>query len=212
MLKDECTILFDLDGTLIDSFYIYHEAVNHVLSQFGISCTYEEASEHAGLHGEGLYTIFLKKHGKYNALNAPMLKRMFDTKFSALLNGVTLPKESIDTIIELEKRGHKMAICTGAPRILIDTVLPYHIKPLFGSIISCEDVTNMKPDPETFLKAAIEMNIPPSNCIVVGDGKYDLIGASQAGMPFILVRNEYNTEINEGYIHEINNVSEIIQS
>ena len=211
MLNSEFVILFDLDGTLIDSFYIYNISVNHVLSRFGISCTYEEANAHAGLHGEGLYTIFLKKYGKYNPADRTMLKEMFDNKFSELLKGVTLPKESIDTITELHKRGHKMAICTGAPRTLIDTVIPEHIKRMFGSIISCEDVTNMKPDPETFLKAAHEINVTPSKCVVVGDGKYDLIGAARAGMQFILIRNKYNAEIEDGYIREITNVSELTQ-
>ena len=208
-MTNKHAILFDLDGTLIDSFYIYNEAVNHVLSRFGISCTYEEASEHAGMFGEELYTLFLKQHGKYNISDKAKLKKIFDDKFSKLLRNINIPQDSIDTIVKLNDANHKMAICTGAPRVMIDAAIPHHIQQMFGSIITCEDVTNGKPHPETFLKASSELDTPPQRCIVVGDGKYDMIGASRANMTFILLRNEYNTEINSRFIHEINTITEL---
>jgi len=203
-------VLFDLDGTLIESFHIYHAAVNDVLSLFDISCTYDELFVHAGAPGEELYTYFLKKHGKYDISMKDELKNKFDTKFLELLPGVSFPQKSSDVITELKSRGHTMAICTGASREFVNAVFPVDILHLFSSIVTCDDVSACKPDPETFLKASDDIETHPSNCVVVGDGTNDLVGAARAGMRFILVRNVHNTSISEGYTAQIDDITELL--
>ncbi len=103
-----------------------------------------------------------------------------------------------------------MAICTGASRDLVNAVFPVDILHLFSSIVTCDDVSACKPDPETFLKAADDIGMHPSNCVVVGDGVNDLVGAARAGMKFILVRNAHNTSVSEGYIEQIDDITELV--
>ena len=138
------------------------------------------------------------------------LKKRFDKKFSELLPGVSFPQKSSDVITELKSRGHTMAICTGASRELVNTVLPTETLNLLSSIVTCDDVSVCKPDPETFLKAADEIGAHPLNCVVVGDGVNDLLGAARAGMRFILVRNEHNVGISEGYMDQIDDITELV--
>jgi len=188
-------VLFDLDGTLIDSFQIYHSSVNHILSSFGAGCTIDELMEHAGAPGEELYTHFLKKEGKYDPSIKEELKKEFDAKFLELLQDVAFPKKSSEVIIELKKKGYVLAICTGASRSFVRAMLPENISSLFSSIVTCDDVSMCKPDPETFIKASDDIGVSPTNCTVVGDGMNDLIGAKSAGMEFIMVRSLITAEL-----------------
>jgi beta-phosphoglucomutase len=208
--NDKYAVLFDLDGTLIDSLHIYYVAVNDVLSLFGISCTYDEMFAHAGVPGEELYTHFLKKCGKYDLSMKGELKTRFDTTFLELLHDVSFPKKSADVITELKTRGYTIALCTGATRNSVNAMLPEDVSHLFSSIVTCDDVSACKPNPETFLKAADDIGIHPSNCVVVGDGMNDLVGASMAGMKFVLVRNAHNTGISEGYTEQIDDITELV--
>lgn len=203
-------VLFDLDGTLIDSFYVYHVAVNHVLSPFGLSCTYDELFKLAGMPGEELYTHFLKKHGKYDFSMKEELKKRFDEKLFEMLREVKFPEKSVDVIIKLKSKGYTMAICTGASRDFVNVVVPDAVQQLLSSIVTCDDVSLCKPDPETFLKAADDIGMDPTNCIVVGDGMNDLIGATRAGMGFVLLRNSRNINIYKGYIKCIDDITDIV--
>lgn len=187
-------ILFDLDGTLIDSFHIYHAAVNHILSFFDVRCTIDELMIHAGKPGEELYTYFLKKEGVYDHSMKEKLKKEFENKFLELLQNTSFPKESAEVIIELKNEGYILALCTGASRSFTQAMLPENISLLFSSIVTCDDVLMYKPNPETFLKASDDIGIPPINCTVVGDGMNDRIGAENAGMKFVLINENFGLE------------------
>ena len=209
-MRNKYAALFDLDGTLIDSLHIYYIAVSHVLSSFGVSYTYEEMFKFAGYSGEEIYTHFLKKHDKYDPSDKAKLMEMFENKFYDELETVSFPKESVCTMFAIMCMGYKIAICTGASRRFVDIIVPKVVIDNVHSLVTCDDVKIGKPHPETFLRAADEVGVHPSNCIVVGDSINDLKGAERAGMRFVLVRNKYNTDINEGYVREINSIEEFI--
>jgi HAD superfamily hydrolase (TIGR01509 family) len=210
MIRTEHAALLDLDGTLVDSLHVYYNVVNHILSKFGVSSTYEELFARAGQSSVELYTHFLKKNGKYDPSMEKELHDMYSVYVSEELKGISLPKESIYTISALKDRGYMVAICTGAERSFVEDVIPKDVLGIIDSVVTCDDVTFGKPDPETFLIASDEIGISPFNCFVVGDSINDLLGANNAGMRFILMRNMYNTAINEGYVREINNITELI--
>ena len=203
-------IIFDLDGTLLDSSEIYLGAINHILSRFNTSCTMAEMMVHCGAPGEDIYTYFLKKQGVYDPSRKEELKKEFDTKFSELLDGKNIfPEESRDILIELKEKGYILAMGTGASKISIRALVPKDILPLFDAIVTCDNISRPKPDPETFLKASEDIKTPLENCIVIGDGRHDLIAAKEAGMRFILIRNYHNRnfDINGGC--EISAVAEL---
>jgi len=210
MIRKEYAALLDLDGTLVDSLHVYYNVVNHILLKFGVSCTYEELFARAGQSSVELYTHFLKKHGKYDPSMENELHDIYSKYICEELKGISLPNESIYAISALKDRGYMVAICTGADRSFVESVIPKDVLGIIDSVVTCDDVTSGKPDPETFLIASEEIGINPSNCFVVGDSINDLIGAKSAGMRFILMRNMYNTDISEGYIREISSIGELV--
>ena len=203
-------IIFDLDGTLLDSSEIYLGAINHILSKFNASCTMAEMMVHCGAPGVDIYTYFLKKQGVYDPSRKEELKKEFDAKFSGLLDGKDIfPEESKKILIELKEKGYILAMGTGASKISIRAMIPKDILSLFDIIVSCDDISRPKPDPETFLKASDDIKTPPENCIVIGDGRHDLIAAKEAGMRFILLRNDHNRNLDINGGCEISAVAEL---
>lgn len=210
MMRNEYAALLDLDGTLIDSLHIYYAAVSNVLSRFGVSCTYEEMHDLAGSSGVELYTHFLKKYGKYDPSMGDFIYEIYDNSIYKDVENVTFPSKSSFAIASLKYLGYKTAICTGASRKFVDTVVPDSVLDMIDCVVTCDDVAELKPNPETFLMAADELGIHPSNCVVIGDSSGDLIGASRAGMKFVIVRNDYNRDITDGYAMEINDIMEYV--
>ncbi len=195
--SDIKALIFDLDGTLLDSSEIYFKAINHILSKFNTSCTMAEMMVHCGAPAEDIYIYFLKKQGVYDPSRKEELNKEFDKKFSNLLKDTDIfPEDSRNALIELKKRGYTFAMGTGATRISTVSMVPKDILSLFDAIVTCDDVTNPKPDPETFLKASELICTPIENCIVIGDGRHDFVAAKEAGIKFILLRNDHNRNFN----------------
>ena len=191
--SDIKAIIFDLDGTLLNSSEIYFKAINHILSKFNTRCTMAEMMVHCGAPAEDIYIYFLKKQGAYDLSRKEGLKKEFDEKFRNILKGKDIfPEDSKKALINLKKKGYTFAMGTGATRISTVSMVPKDMLPLFDAVVTCDDVSRPKPDPETFLRASELICTPAENCIVIGDGRHDLIAAKEAGMRFILLRNDHN--------------------
>ncbi len=193
------TIIFDLDGTLVDSMAIYIGSIKHILSLYGVSIdpTSKEIMRFAGRPAEMIYTHFLKKEGVYDPSQKEYLKDEFNKKFTELLKYQKdcFPKDSTTCIAELKKKGYNLAIGTGASRTGTDQIIPKETQDLFNAIITVDDVSNSKPDSETFMKALDFIGSDPKECTVVGDGINDFLAARDAGMSFILIRNSHNEDL-----------------
>jgi beta-phosphoglucomutase-like phosphatase (HAD superfamily) len=83
----------------------------------------------------------------------------------------------------VEGRGWKQSIASSAPRQNVDMMLRVAgIEGCLDAIVSADDVTRGKPDPQVFLKAAEKLGVPPDRCIVVEDAAAGIEGARRAGM------------------------------
>jgi beta-phosphoglucomutase len=89
-------------------------------------------------------------------------------------------------LASLHEAGWKQAIVTSAPAANADVMLrALEITSLFETIVTAEDVSHGKPDPEVFLTAASRLGVPPERCIVVEDAMAGIEGARRAGMKSI---------------------------
>jgi beta-phosphoglucomutase family hydrolase len=87
---------------------------------------------------------------------------------------------------ELEKAGIPRIIGSSTHRLNIETVLEIaSLKRFFSEIVSAEDVTHGKPDPEVFLKAADKLGMPPAQCVVFEDTHFGIEAARNAGMKVV---------------------------
>lgn len=193
--KQPKAVLFDLDGTLLDTARDLGNALNHVLSENGLPlCSYEEYRDHAS-HG-ALGLIKLGFADKLEEFDQDLLRTRFLKYYESNICVDTCPFEGVNQLIsELEEREIVWGIVTNKPGWLTDLLLPN-----FSSFASCAVVVSgdtlpqRKPDPAPLLFASKQINIPSDNIWYVGDAERDIQAAKSASM--ISIAADY------GYIGE----------
>jgi beta-phosphoglucomutase len=86
-------------------------------------------------------------------------------------------------VVRLRRAGWRQAIASSAPRANVDVMLEsVGVRDRIDAVISAEDVSRGKPDPDVFLAAAARLGVPPGNCVVVEDAPAGVEAARRAGM------------------------------
>jgi beta-phosphoglucomutase len=176
-------VIWDMDGTLVDSAEFHWRAWQEALGAEGFSITHPQFLATFGQRND---TILRTLYGP--DLPDALITRIGDAKearYCALVHAigiVLLP--GVGTWLErLHIAGWRQAIASAAPRANIDTIVAaLGLHGRFGAIVAAEDVQRGKPDPQVFLLAAGRLGVPPVQCIVVEDALAGIEGAHRAGM------------------------------
>ncbi len=189
-------VIFDLDGTLVDSAGDIAEAVNRTLEDLSFPRVSETTVR--SWIGEGvrnLVTTALRDRGSDLALEAvmPTFMRHYH---DCLLRSPRLYDGVVETLQALQQRGLPMAICTNKPAALVPPLLEHlGIAGFFAHIIGGDSLPQRKPAAEPLLHTAALLAQPVSSCVMVGDSATDLGAADNAGMPIVLVRYGYPRDL-----------------
>ncbi len=174
--------LFDLNGTMIDDMQYHINAWYRILNHLGADITIEKTkAECYGKNDELLERIFPGRFSVQEKGDLSIAKEQaYQTAFRPHLQ--LLP--GLETFLQ-HARQHdiKMAIGSAAIRMNIDFVLDgLSIRHYIDTIVSADDVAFSKPDPETFLQCASQLNIAPEQCLVFEDSPKGVASAAAAGM------------------------------
>ncbi|MEJ0103675.1 MAG: HAD family phosphatase [Bacteroidota bacterium] len=179
--------LFDLNGTMVDDMDYHIRAWYRILNELGAGISLEQTKlECYGKNHELLERVFpgrftngekdrigMEKEKQYQQQFAPELK---------LIDGLA------DFLEVSYKKGIRMAIGSAAIMYNIDFVLEgLNIRHYFDSIVSADDVMISKPDPETYLQCALQLNVPAADCIVFEDSPKGVESAKKAGMKSVVL-------------------------
>lgn len=185
-------LVFDLDGTLVDSADDIAEAVNRTLDELSLPCV-SDATVRSWI-GEGvrrLVATALAHAGSERTLEEvmPIFMRHYR---DCLLRSPRLYDGVVEALQLLRARGLPMAICTNKPSALVPPLLEHLvIAGYFAHIVGGDTLPQRKPAPEPLLHAARLLGQVPGHCLMVGDSATDLEAANAAGMPIVLVRYGY---------------------
>ena len=186
-------VLWDMDGTLIDSEQLHWLAWRDTLKNEGVSITYEQFLAAFGRRDDAFLPEWLG-----SAASLDRIEQIGETKEELYRDLVRkkgmLPLPGAETWVRrLHEEGWLQAIASAAPRPNIDVVLEaFGAAGFFQGIVSAEDVHRGKPDPEVFLIAASRVGVLPERCIVVEDAVAGVQGARFAGMRSIGVSHNGN--------------------
>lgn len=187
MINNKKAFLFDLNGTMIDDMAFHIRAWHRILNELGASISLEKMREEC--------------YGK----NHELLERMFPGRFSQeKKDRMSFEKEKqyqqefrphlqllpglADLLEEAHRSGIKMAIGSAAIMFNIDFVLDnLNIRRYFDAIVSADDVTESKPNPETYLNCATQLNISAEDCLVFEDAPKGVEAALNAGMQSVVI-------------------------
>ena len=189
-------VVFDLDGTLVDSAADIAEAVNRTLQELSLPRV-DEATVRSWI-GEGVRNLVataLRHAGCERQLDEVMPGFMRHYR-DCLLRSPRLYAGVAEALQQLQQRGVPMAICTNKPSALVPPLLQHlGIDGYFGAIVGGDSLVQRKPAAEPLLHAVRLLGKEPGECLMVGDSATDLDTANAAGVGIVLVRYGYPREL-----------------
>jgi HAD superfamily hydrolase (TIGR01509 family) len=174
-------VLFDLDGTLIDTVSLYEEASRHALSLAGHTLTGGQFHE---LYGrDACLGVWLDALGIGRELEAVIRANRHEMYKQLLHQRAEWISQTEEALLLLQPQFH-LGIVTGARREYLEIVeTKLRLRRYMRVIITDEDVGGLrKPHPQGLLMASAALNVQPDECAYVGDQLYDLEAADAAGM------------------------------
>ena len=176
-------VLWDLDGTLVDSEDFHWKSWQHAMGAEGLGVTFGQFKASFGQRNESILRGWLGPDASMDRIDRVASAKEIEYRRLAAENGLVPLPGAAEWLVRLHAAGWKQAIASSAPRLNVDVMLrALHLERYFDAIVSSEDVTAGKPDPQVFLVAAGKLDVPPSRCIVVEDAAAGVEAARRAGM------------------------------
>jgi len=179
--------IFDCDGTLADTMPLHFRA-------------WREALATAGAHFEFTWELFMSRAGMSLEKTVLELSVQFDVPLDALMvaqqhrsiyGKLETQVRAVPGVVEFAREVSAFApvsVASGSIRQnVLSSLVSIGAKDLFSVVITPEDVTHGKPDPEMFLLAAQRMGVASKDCLVLEDGALGIEAARRAGMDYAIV-------------------------
>lgn len=178
-------VLFDMDGTLIDSEPNYRVADERFLKDLGIELPEEVWELFVGI-GSGKMIEYVKDHYGLEGDTQELLE-LKDRYYHGIVEERTeIFPATVRLLGELEERGMPCAIATGSSkRTLRLSLEATGLEERFDATVSAEEVAEGKPAPDVFLEAARRVGVRPERCLVLEDSRSGIEAALAAGMAVV---------------------------
>jgi phosphoglycolate phosphatase len=187
-------IIFDLDGTLVDSAEDLRAALNKLMSDLGLRPI--EANEIKGMIGDGV--LKLVERALVAAKGDPEQRDFLLPRFLAIYqaNPADLTRSYpgvLETLDALRRKDFRLAVVTNKPVLATKKILEaMSLAEFFPVVVGGDSVEKRKPDPAPLLEAARQLKIDASQILMVGDNIHDVEAAHAAGMRCVAVSYGYH--------------------
>ena len=184
-------LIFDLDGTLANTMPLHMKAWKLACQSFGMDMSSEFLRSFTGTPGKQIAHALIKHYSEEGNVDPDVIA---EQKMENFINMQHLAEE-VKPVADIVRKYHRilpMALGTGGHRdTVIRTLEIIGMRQYFNHIITADDVSNHKPDPETFLKCADLIAVSPAEIMVFEDGDLGIDAARTAGMHPVDVRGWY---------------------
>ncbi len=182
------SVVFDLDGLLVDTEPIFRESCRRFLRQRGLEPSEALMAAMMGAPARDALTL-LRDHYRLEddipdlaAANSRLFYEVLGQENAPLMPG------ALALLEQLESRGVPRAIATSSSRRYVNFILaPHALVPRFDFVLTCDDITRGKPDPEIYRKAADRFGHRPEKMVVLEDSPNGLRAAKAAGARCVIV-------------------------
>ena len=188
-------ILFDMDGTLIDSEPLWLKAEIEVMAEVG--CHWDEQDQINCLGGPAERTErYMQERSQNIKPYGYFINRLHEVMRARITNELDLIPNALSLLKECKDAGIKTALVTASSRDLMTIVLKRFPIGTFDVVVSGDDVEKSKPDPAPYLLAAKQLSVDISKCLVLEDSLTGVqsglsSGAKVIGIPHLVQMNEH---------------------
>jgi HAD superfamily hydrolase (TIGR01509 family) len=188
-------IIFDMDGLMVDSERLYHQAQQEITRQFNKTLPEKARLKMMGRKPLESMKIFVE------ALDIPIdaekVLEMRDDSMREKYKNNLVPLPGLDHIIDTVYGKLKLAISTGAQEEFLDIVVDQlEIRNKFDVLQASDEIEKGKPHPEIYSKTCKKLGLEPGECIVLEDSLNGVIAGKRAGCYVIAVPSEYTKQEN----------------
>ena len=192
MLNNIKAVLFDLDGTLVESMSMWGDIDVDYLKKFHIPVP--EGLQKA-IEGLSMYQTAVYFKGNF-AIEDSLENIMDEWNRMAYEKYTTeIPlKPGVRAFLDvLKSKNIPCGIATSNSRILTEAILKSHqVENYFSVMVTGDEITNGKPNPEVYLEAAKKLDIAPEHCLVFEDIPFGIMAGKRAGMTVCAVEDDYS--------------------
>lgn len=181
-------VIFDMDGTIIDSEPIYEEVSEEVFEKYGFELTQADHDRHMGANLKDIWSDILDRYQVKEEYAHYELEDFLEDHIHSSYQGLA-DKEDLELIPGVEEwfkffkdHGYKMIIASSSYEPIIKHVYErFGLDKYMEGYIGANSIENGKPDPEIFIKAAAELGVEPEQTLIIEDSENGVEGAHAAG-------------------------------
>jgi beta-phosphoglucomutase len=200
-------VLFDMDGVLVEAKEWHYEALNRALDLFGMAISrYDHETTFDGIPTSRKLEILSIERGLPRELHG-FLNEMKQRYTTEMVHTLCKPRFAQERALStLKAMGYRMSVCSNSIRSTVQLMMDKaNLSQYLDLMVSNEDVSKPKPDPEMYCKAMAHFGLSPDECLVVEDNENGIKAAKASGAHLLVVQDVSQTSINNilGRIREI---------
>lgn len=193
MLKDKKAVIFDMDGSLVDSMWIWPKVDEIFTGKYHITLPPGFHKEIEGKSYTETAQYFLETFPSLNLTLEQVKQEWLDMTFELYTTKVPLKPGALDFIKQMHEKGILFGIATSNARALADATLKaLHVEQYFSFVCTACEVNAGKPAPDVYLKVAEELHVLPEECLVFEDVPQGILAGKRAGMTVCAVDDEFS--------------------
>ncbi len=183
---DADAIIFDLDGTLIETEHLWDQARRGLAEKSGVSWPEEATRAMMGMSTRE-WSGYLADHVGIPMSPELAAQATIESMAEHHRGGLELLPGAVESVKRMAEH-YRLAMASSSPRLLIDAAAEgLGIRDLLEVTVSTEEVERGKPEPDGFLRAAELLGVDPGRCVAVEDSENGILSALNAGMTVVVV-------------------------
>jgi HAD superfamily hydrolase (TIGR01509 family) len=191
-------VVFDLDGLLLDTESLWHEAEIELFRRHGDEFTWDDKLAVVGTSYDATARYFAQRLGRPSAAGTELVDEMVDLMHERLQREVDGRPGALELVRRLRdlRSGVGLAVASNSSRRLVDTALATAgISDAFDAVITSDDVMHAKPAPDIYLEACRRLGVPPADAVALEDSATGIAAAKAAGLTCIAVPQYAETDV-----------------